>query len=163
MYKYKDCYASFSCIGLLRVFVLLRRANHLCPADESLSAISVKSPARFLEWQCELSLMFNSRNVCGTWRGRGKCLSVFVFQSRIFSHVFFSFIHSSFMQHRCPEQSWYTAFVLYTVGCLSQRSPTRRKQNCLTAACVCFGNMTIFPYMFNSNKNDKARENPRAF
>ncbi len=38
MYKYKDCYAGFSCIGLLWVFVLLRRANHLCPADESLSA-----------------------------------------------------------------------------------------------------------------------------
>ncbi len=59
--------------------------------------ISVKSPARFLEWQRELSLMFDSRNVCGTWRGRGKCLSVFVFQSRIFSHVFFP----SYIQALC--------------------------------------------------------------
>ncbi len=126
--------------------------------------ISVKSPARFLEWQRELSLMFDSRNVCGTWRGRGKCLSVFVFQSRIFSHVFFpSYIQALCntdvpnSPDTCIKLLYCRLLVVWVSGHLHGGTEN------LTAACVCFGNMTIFPYMFNSNKNDKARENPRAF
>lgn len=92
--------------------------------------ISVKSLARFLlEWQRELSLMFDSRNVCGTWRGRGKYISVLVFQSRIFSHLFFSFIHSNFMQHRCPNSAdtcikllYCTLLVVWVSGHLHDRN-----------------------------------------
>lgn len=101
----------------------------------------------FLEWQLELSLMLNSRNVCGTRRGRGKCLSVSVFPPHIFSHLFFP----SYIQTLCNTDVGTVlirALNVCTVHCI--QSPYTAEAECTeTAVRVCFGNKIISPYIMS--------------